>query len=161
MTTTLIAGPVWVNDYPTLEGIILDAQQNLEIEVSKVIEGGAKRGVDLLARTWAIANGLDYRTIARKVSVTARGGFPSRFRNWKAAKEADAIIVIWDAQSEYIANLILQGHALEVPMYVRMLQRPATTWDAVPGYNPPKENKADGDSTSAQDEHDDEERESA
>ena len=86
-------------------------------DVTEVVTGGA-RGVDSIAHRMASAGGLVTRVFPADWDVHGKAAGP--IRNRQMAEYADALIAVWDGESQGTGNMIDEAKArgLEVFVYI-------------------------------------------
>ena len=105
----IIAGSRGINDYATVR----DAVQRSGFPISRVVSGMAK-GVDTLAVRFATDTGLPCdRFLAEWRKWGRSAGYK---RNVQMAKNADALIAVWDGQSTGTRHMIdvAKAHGLRI-----------------------------------------------
>ena len=114
----IIAGSRNINDY----NIVQEAIQKSGFKISTVVSGGAK-GVDKLGEKYALDNNLkidqyipDWRPNGKDVDRSA--GYK---RNIEMAKNADALIAIWDGESRGTKHMIIEGTKIGLNVYVHTI----------------------------------------
>lgn len=102
-----IIGSRSITSYP-LEGVI-------PAGVTEIISGGA-RGVDAIARQYAMDNSIPFTEIRPDYARYGRGA-PLR-RNEEIVARADMVLAIWDGQSRGTAYTIAQCNQSGKPVMV-------------------------------------------
>lgn len=96
---TIIAGSRDITDYSILESAIVQAGWRPTTVIS-----GTARGVDLLGERWALENNVPVeRCTADWAALGKKAGY---VRNEFMAKNADALIALWDGQSKGTKHMI-------------------------------------------------------
>lgn len=98
---TIIAGSRDITDMAILEKAIASFGGGKKI--TEVFSGGA-RGVDQLAIVWAKANGVPYSVFP--ADWKADGKAAGHKRNAVMAKQADALVAVWDGHSPGTKDMI-------------------------------------------------------
>lgn len=113
----IIAGSRTITDYNLVKKII----ENNLLKVNECEEpfsfilGGA-RGVDKLAERWAIANNIGYSVLEAQWDLYGKkAGY---LRNVTMAKDADALIAIWDGWSKGTKHMINIAKEKGLKVYV-------------------------------------------
>jgi len=111
----IVAGSRTILKYPVVEECILDAIKKNNLFISEIVSGRAK-GPDLLGETWALKNGVKISAFPadwKKYGISA--GF---IRNQEMADYADALIAIWDGQSNGTLDMIERAKEKNIPIFV-------------------------------------------
>jgi hypothetical protein len=109
----IIAGSRDIEDYNTLLAAIKECPFNGEI--TEVVSGGA-RGVDRLGEKYARESNLSLlKFIPDWETHGKRAGY---LRNTKMAKNADALIAIWDGESNGTKHMIETAKSLGLKYFV-------------------------------------------
>lgn len=111
---TIIAGSRNIDNYDLLLHV-LDLARKDGIVPTKIISGGAK-GVDALAIWYADSN--EYPLSIMNAKWHAYGKSAGIIRNEEMAKEADALIAIWDGKSPGTKNMIETARKYNLRIYV-------------------------------------------
>lgn len=101
----IIAGSRGVTDIAKLERAI----EKCGFQITEVISGGA-RGVDKMGEHWAKKNNIPCKVFPANWEVDGKGaGYK---RNLEMAKNADAVIALWDGRSPGTKHMIETMKAL-------------------------------------------------
>lgn len=111
----IIAGSRTIKDYETVARVIEEVEW--EKEITEVVCGMAS-GVDDLGRKWARSKGIPVLEMPADWNKHGRSAGP--IRNEEMAKDADALILIWDGKSKGSADMLRQAkkHGLKIYGYV-------------------------------------------
>lgn len=110
----IIAGSRTITNYNILESAVYNSQ----FVITEVVSGGAA-GVDTLAIEYAYENDLLLTVfLANWEKYGRRAGLQ---RNHTMAKNADALIAIWDGQSRGTANMIEEATRLKLQVYKHII----------------------------------------
>lgn len=115
----VIAGSRTITDYKILIAALTAAVENKIIVNTihtEIISGGAK-GVDTLARKYAIDNGLILTEMKPQYKSNNDRGAPLR-RNIDMAKYGNALVAIWDGVSTGTNHMITEMKKLGKPIYI-------------------------------------------
>lgn len=109
----IVAGSRTVMDYLLVE----DAMARSGFDVTEVFSGGAK-GVDQLGYQWARQHGVVVRWFEAWWDVHGKAAGP--LRNEEMAREADALVAVWDGESKGTQDMIrrAEAHGLPVKVYL-------------------------------------------
>ena len=110
----IIAGSRAINDYAT----VCDAVQRSALTIGRVLSGMA-RGVDTLAVRYAAENGLPLDAFPAQWSKWGRAA--GYRRNVQMARNADALIAIWDGKSPGTKHMIDVATARRLRVFVMLL----------------------------------------
>lgn len=108
---TIIAGSRDIVNYEVVEAAYITCPW----EVTKIISGGA-RGVDTLAME--LAETLDIPLVVYPANWEEHGKAASAIRNELMARNADALIAIWDGRSPGTKNMINIAKQLKLKIYL-------------------------------------------
>lgn len=111
MTRTIIAGSRIFTDI----NVVWKATANCPIEITEVVAGGA-RGIDTLAIEWAKHNNIQFRIF--KADWDKYGKSAGPIRNIEMAKNADALLAIWDGSSRGTEHMIQVAKKKGLKVYV-------------------------------------------
>jgi YspA, cpYpsA-related SLOG family len=112
----IIAGSRGITDFAT----VCDAVQRSGFPITRVISGMAK-GVDTLAVRFATDNGLPCDRYPADWTKWGRGaGYK---RNVEMARNADALIALWDGQSRGTRHMIQVAKARGLQVFVALPQQ--------------------------------------
>lgn len=112
----IIAGSRTISDYDFLKSTLKSAKLIDNLNNIEVISGGAK-GVDTLARQYAIDNNL--KLTEMKPDYNGKNNkFAPLKRNIDMAKYGDILIAIWDGKSTGTNHMINEMRKLGKPTYV-------------------------------------------
>jgi hypothetical protein len=112
---TIIAGSRWIVDAGVLENALHACP--FSSEITEVVHGDAK-GVDRLAKQWAIRNGIPH--VAFPARWRAQDGTmdpgAGHTRNERMAGHSDALLAVWDGLSGGTADMIRRAefHRLRI-----------------------------------------------
>lgn len=109
---TIIAGSRSIDDYEIIDRAVRESG----FEITQVISGGA-RGVDSLGEHWAKINRVPISVFKAKWDTYGkRAGY---LRNEEMAKQADALIAVWDGKSKGTEHMvrIANNHNLKVFLF--------------------------------------------
>jgi hypothetical protein len=110
---TIIAGSRGITDYE----LIVRVMNNIWWKPTEILCGGA-RGVDRLGKKWGIEHSLPVYDYPADWSVYGiRAGY---VRNLEMAKDADALVAIWDGVSKGTNNMIKIATNKSLLVYVYM-----------------------------------------
>jgi len=96
---TIIAGSRNITDQTTVDWAIARSM----IHITSVVSGCAA-GVDTLGEAWALKNGIPVTKFPAQWERYGRAAGPKR--NLEMAKNADALIAVWDGSSRGTQNMI-------------------------------------------------------
>lgn len=88
----------------------IDIKNYIPDDISEIVSGGA-RGVDLLAKQYALQNGIKYTEFVPNYSIYKKAA-PLK-RNEEIAKYSDSAIIFWDGMSkgtQYTINYFSKLH---------------------------------------------------
>lgn len=103
MKKILITGSRGYTDYVTFERRVDKYLSNLDKNEIEIVEGDAK-GVDDMAREYAIKHNLRYKTF--KADWDNNGKCAGLLRNEAMAEYCTHAIIFWDGESKGTANII-------------------------------------------------------
>ena len=112
----IIAGSRTCTDYSLLEEAIRESG----FEITTVLCGGAK-GADILGKQWAINNmeiSIDSFPV-NSIDWQIHGSYAGNLRNIEMAREADALIALWDGKSTGTKHMIETMKLYEKLIYVK------------------------------------------
>lgn len=112
-----IVGSRSITLYEALEDVLSGAPRHW-MDDPHLVSGGAD-GVDRLAERYAKENNLPMTVIEPDYSDWSNG-HPAKFRNTKIVKESDAIVAVWDGQSNGTRDTINKALDRGVPVYVEV-----------------------------------------
>ena len=112
---TIIAGSRNVNAYEAVKEAIKESG----FEITMIISGGAK-GVDRLGERFAIENSIPFQRFLPDWSKYGKAAGP--VRNAEMAKNADALIAIWNGSSKGTKNMIKTASKYGLKTYVYQLK---------------------------------------
>lgn len=103
MTKLLVCGSRSITDSTWVSSQIseLVAEKAFSLLDLTLIEGGAK-GVDALAKTWAVSNGVPVETYKADWARYGRGA--GHRRNAEMVAAADFVLILWDGSSTGTKN---------------------------------------------------------
>ena len=107
----LIAGSRTINDYHILD----EAMKIINVKSSLIISGEAK-GVDTLAKKYALNNKINYKGFPVKWSEYGKAA--GHIRNSEMIEEADAVLVIWDGKSRGTQDTIKKAKKKNIPLTI-------------------------------------------
>lgn len=125
----IIAGSRSCTDYALLEKAIEESG----FEITQVIYGGAQ-GADLLGKQWAIKNNISFETFLPDWNQF--GNYAGNLRNVEMAKEADALIALWDGKSTGTEHMILTMKIYKKRNYVKLIPIKRDHCEKVPENTP-------------------------
>ena len=108
----IIAGSRYINDYSE----VVAAMRDCGFAATEVVCGMA-RGVDLLGWTWAQERGLPCRQFPADWAKHGKAAGP--IRNREMAKNADALVAVWDGKSRGTADMIRAAREMGLKVFVR------------------------------------------
>lgn len=108
---TIIAGSREIVDYEVVKKAISSSEFNITAIIS-----GAARGVDALGERYATENKIPL--IKKPANWNLYGKSAGYKRNEEMAKEADALIAIWDGKSKGTFNMINIARMRGLKIYV-------------------------------------------
>lgn len=108
----LIAGSRGYNDYDAFRMKVDKCLREHDKSKIEIIEGGAK-GVDRLARRYAIENEMVYRTF--EADWEQHGKSAGMIRNKQMANVATYAIIFWDGESNGTRNMIENCEHQNIP----------------------------------------------
>lgn len=98
--------------------------ENLEVylpeNTAEIVSGGA-RGIDTIAKKYAIKNGIAYREFLPDYKRFGRGA-PLK-RNIQIIEYADLVVALWDGSSRGTKFVIDNCHKLNVPVEVYIIEK--------------------------------------
>jgi hypothetical protein len=112
---TIIAGSRSITNYNLVEEII----RRCPWPITKILEGGAK-GVDKCAYGYAMAYEVKHEKYPANWETHGKSAGP--IRNAAMAKDADALIAIWDGESPGTRNMIAQAISHRLKIYVEVIK---------------------------------------
>ena len=112
---TIIAGSRCICNFK----ILSDFMRNTPWPVTTVISGGAT-GVDALGEIWADQQKIPLEIVPADWKKSGRSAGP--IRNSVMAKNADALVAIWDGSSKGTANMIKQALDNNLKLYIITLE---------------------------------------
>lgn len=98
----IVAGSRDITDYDVVRKALDEAREN-GLEITTIIEGGAK-GVDSLAARYATEHSIEHIRVPADWKRYGRGA--GRKRNEQMAAMGDALIAIWDGKSSGTRHII-------------------------------------------------------
>lgn len=111
---TIVAGSRTVTDYDLVASTIVEATWPITV----IISGGA-RGVDELGEAYAYLHKIPLEVFNANWNKYGRAA--GHMRNEEMAKNADALIAIWDGESRGTANMIETAKKYKLNLYVRQV----------------------------------------
>lgn len=141
---TIIAGGRDITSY----GLVCLAVKESGFKITTVICGGA-RGVDLCGKMWACENKVPVEMFEPDWIRYGKAAGP--MRNIEMAKNADALILVWDGQSRgsrnmlkeaKARNLLIHEHLVPCKTELVMIDHKSKTHDSW-GYEMPPEARQD------------------
>ena len=108
---TIIAGSRNLEDY----GLVVEAINKAHWDPSLIISGGAK-GIDALGEQWATTNSIPVEVYPADWKQFGRAAGP--IRNREMAKNAEALIAIWDGKSKGTKSMIELAQKAGLAVYV-------------------------------------------
>lgn len=93
----------------------LDLTDLGHFNITEVVCGGAD-GVDQLGAEWALHHQIPVMIMRADWDTHGRAAGP--IRNQQMAEYADQLVAIWDGKSKGTANMILEMHRLNKPVWV-------------------------------------------
>lgn len=124
-TKLIITGSRTFTDFYLLDQCIADITQDEHFTVypvSQIISGGSK-GVDALAKMYAIKYGLPYHEF-RPRYYNPRDNYAIAKRNRHMAEYGDILVVIWDGVSRTMNHLITCMQDLDKVVYTYIIGPP-------------------------------------
>lgn len=112
----IIAGSRNINAYQDVK----DAWLTSSFDITEVVSGGA-RGVDRLGERLAVELGVPFKQFIPDWTGPLKKG-AGFARNKEMADYADALIAVWDGESNGTQNMINQMRKLNKPVYVRSVR---------------------------------------
>ena len=112
---TIIAGPRTVDNYDTVK----EAIKTSGFEITEIVSGGAV-GVDRLGEKYAIEKSIPFQRFLPDWKRYKRGAGP--IRNAEMAKNADALIAIWNGTSKGTKNMIKTATNYGLKVYVHQIK---------------------------------------
>jgi len=113
----IIAGSRTIDDYALLETTI--EESGWEDQISVVVYGGAK-GVDRLGLGYAMSNDIPVSSFL--ADWERYGKAAGSIRNEQMAKNADALIAIWDGISKGTKNMIDTAKKYHLKVFVKEIK---------------------------------------
>ena len=108
---TIIAGSRGIHDY----ALLCRAVANSSLHISRVLSGHAP-GVDRLGERWALENDVPCR---RYLPEWDRYGTEAGFRrNEQMAKDAEALIAVWDGHSRGTAHMVKVAQQKRLKVFI-------------------------------------------
>lgn len=92
------------------------ALKRAPFEITEVVSGACKEGVDRLGEEWAGRKGIPVKRFPADWNQYGRRAGP--LRNREMAKYADALIAIWDGESRGTRNMIDEALREKLEVYV-------------------------------------------
>jgi hypothetical protein len=111
---TIVAGSRTVTDYD----LVADAIASATWPITVIISGGAK-GVDELGEAYAYLHKIPLEVFNANWNKYGRSA--GHMRNEEMAKNADALIAIWDGESRGTANMIETAKKYKLKVHVRVV----------------------------------------
>ncbi len=115
----IVAGSRGVTDFRVVHTAILSARVRWAVHWPITVVSGGARGVDQLGERWARETGS--QCIRYPADWDKHGRAAGMIRNEEMAKNAEALIAVWDGKSRGTANMILQAHRHKLLVYVEMV----------------------------------------
>lgn len=109
---TIIAGCRHLHDYSLVENAVRESG----FTVTHVITGNAP-GIDLQGERWAEAQGLPFTAYPAQWTKYGRAAGP--IRNAQMAREAEALVAIWDGKSPGTKDMIKRALLAGCSVYVK------------------------------------------
>ncbi len=100
MSKLIIAGSRSIDDYDFLKQCVWD----LDLEITEVVCGMCKSGVDMLGYRYAKENNIPIKEFS--ADWDSHGKAAGIIRNRQMAEYADALLAIWDLKSKGTYNMI-------------------------------------------------------
>lgn len=94
---------------------VSEAIRTSGFKVTEIVSGGA-RGIDRLAKAWAMQNDAAYKEFLPDWEKYGRGAGP--VRNKCMAEYADALIAIWDGSSKGTGDMVAKALKLGLRIFV-------------------------------------------
>ncbi len=113
---TIIAGSRTIKQYAVVEQAIRESALNITEVVS-----GAAYGVDQLGEMYGKRNGLPIRSFPAEWQKYGKSA--GYRRNEVMAKNADALIAVWDGESRGTKHMIDIARAAGLTVYVKVVKR--------------------------------------
>lgn len=110
----IIAGGRNIINYELVTSAVHDSQ----FEITEIVSGGAA-GVDTLAIEYAVENDLPFTIYEADWDRHGKAAGP--IRNFKMAKNAEALIAIWDGESRGTRNMIEEAKRVGIKVYVKKI----------------------------------------
>ena len=111
---TIVAGSRTVTEYNLVASAIAEAPWSLSV----IISGGAK-GVDTLGEAYAHLKEIPLEIFNADWNRFGRAA--GHMRNEEMAKNAQALIAVWDGESRCTANMIETAKKYKLKVYVRLV----------------------------------------
>jgi hypothetical protein len=109
----IIAGSRDIDDIDVLH----DAYGRCRWSITEIVSGGA-RGVDTMARDFAIYNTISYKEFLPDWDIGRHAGF---IRNDQMAQYAEGLIAIWDGKSKGTKHMIDTMLNYHKPTYIHFV----------------------------------------
>jgi hypothetical protein len=110
----IIAGSRHITDSSLLEEAIKESG----FEIDLVLCGEA-RGVDTMGKEWANRNGIEVESYEAEWGKYRLAAGP--IRNKKMAKNADALILLWDGKSGGSANMLREAKISKLKIHQKVI----------------------------------------
>jgi hypothetical protein len=111
----IIAGSRSINDPKT----VAEAVKESGFEITEVVSGACKKGVDALGEKWAFLNGILVKRMPADWDNKTLGKLAGMVRNKEMAEYAEAAICIWDGKSHGTLNMIQEARLVGIKVYVK------------------------------------------
>lgn len=108
---TIVAGSRDITDYNVLK----TALSELPWEITHVVSGTA-RGADLLGERYAQERGIPVSRFPAQWALHGKRAGP--IRNWQMAKNAEALLALWDGESRGTRHMIETAEKEGLKVYV-------------------------------------------
>lgn len=115
----IIAGTRTITDMRVLEKAIADSR----FQITEVVSGRA-RGADALGEIFAFKHGLPLTTY--HANWEGHGKYAGPMRNETMARNADALIALWDGSSKGTAHMTNIARHKGLAVYIHKVQPPST-----------------------------------
>lgn len=130
----IVAGSRRILNYDLIDAALSHAISAYSIPITEIVEGEAK-GVDLLAKRWAMAHSIPVKPFpANWDDLTAPGAYiqtnawgrkyntrAGHDRNQQMANYGDTLIVIWDGKSSGTKDMVERALKKGLPTYVYLV----------------------------------------
>ena len=115
----IIAGSRSITDYAMLEEAIKDSS----FKITEIISGGCKAGIDTLGERYAKENNIPLKIFPAEWIRYGVAAGP--IRNKEMAKNADALLAVWDGKSKGTSNMVdeANNHGLKIYLYRTDMKR--------------------------------------